>query len=213
MEPRSLLLNCPYCRARVAAEVHSDLGHFDDEHPEICVSLARCPTCKHPLVAYEEDCGIGGDSTHPQRIWSVPLRLWPEPEVDLPAAIPAEVAESMKEARVCLSTGTYTACVAMTGRGIEGLCHHFRTKKTQLFDGLKELRDREIIDKRLYEWADELRKHRNLAAHASGAAFQRQDAEDIFDFALAICDYVFVLSKKFEEFTKRTAAKQASSQP
>jgi hypothetical protein len=104
----------------------------------------------------------------------------------------------------------------MTGRAIEGMCHQFKTKKTTLFDGLKELLQKDIIDKRLYQWADELRLHRNLAAHASGASFSRDDASDIFDFAVAICDYVFVLSHKFDEFTKRAkkqARKKATPKP
>jgi hypothetical protein len=55
------------------------------------------------------------------------------------------------------------------------------------------------VNKKLYEWADELREHRNLAAHATGTKFTRLDAEDIFDFARAICEYVFVLTVKLTD--------------
>ena len=63
--------------------------------------------------------------------------------------------------------------------------------------------EREIIDKRLFQWSEALRLNRNLAAHASGEQFAHDDAEDIFNFATAICDYVFVLNEKFAEFMKR----------
>jgi hypothetical protein len=68
--------------------------------------------------------------------------------------------------------------------------------------------ERGIIDKRLHEWGDELRKHRNLAAHATDARFALADAKNLYDFSTAICDYVFVLTEKFEDFKKRQAKKQ-----
>jgi ferredoxin-NADP reductase/ferredoxin len=69
----------------------------------------------------------------------------------------------LEEAQRCLPAGAFTASVVMSGRGIEAMCQHFKTKNTSLFGGLKELHDKQIIDARPYEWGDELRKHRNLA--------------------------------------------------
>jgi hypothetical protein len=96
----------------------------------------------------------------------------------------------------------------MSGRALEALCRHFATKKDMLFEGLKELHEQGIIDKRLYEWGDELRKHRNLAAHACGVKFNMTDAKDLYDFSSAIWDYVFVLTEKFEAFKKRQAKRE-----
>jgi hypothetical protein len=72
-----------------------------------------------------------------------------------------------------------------------------------LVGGLKELLDRKIIDERLHRWSEELRLHRNVAAHAGGEKISHQDADDLYTFALAICEYVFVLSAKFESFLER----------
>jgi hypothetical protein len=164
------------------------------------IGIVFCTRCTDTMVAYQ-DITLEGMGV---RVFSDGQRLWPSPEITPSEQIPKIVRDSLTEARRCFSSGVYTASVAMTGRAIEGLCHHFKTKKTMLFEGLKELLAREVIDKRLYQWAEELRKHRNLAAHASGATFTRQDAEDILEFAVSICDYVFVMSQKFEEFTRRT---------
>ena len=38
--------------------------------------------------------------------------------------------------------------------------------------------------------------------------FTHDDAEDLFNFATAICDYVFVLNEKFRLFMKRKEAKK-----
>jgi hypothetical protein len=69
--------------------------------------------------------------------------------------------------------------------------------------GLQKLYDAQLIDSRLYEWGKALAQERNLAAHASGTHFNREDAEDIFKFSSSICEYVFVLSEQFSDFMKR----------
>lgn len=60
-----------------------------------------------------------------------------------------------------------------------------------------------IIDSRLAEWAAELQKARNLSAHASGEKTLREDAEDLLQFVSAICEYIFVLTRRFQRFMKR----------
>jgi hypothetical protein len=91
----------------------------------------------------------------------------------------------------------------MCGRALEGVCVHYKTKSQNLYSGLKELRDTKVIDERLLTWGDELRKVRNLGAHASTEKVPRDDARDVLNFLHAICDYVFVLSRRFENFMSR----------
>jgi hypothetical protein len=118
----------------------------------------------------------------------------------LSPSIPAKIRDSLEEADKCIRSGAFTAAVAMTGRALEAMCRHFGTKSDVLAGGLKELLDREIIDKRLFQWGDELRINRNLAAHATGERFHGWHAGSLFTFALAICNYVFVLNEQFAEF-------------
>jgi hypothetical protein len=195
------MVECPDCEAVVqAAPARPWLQHELDR-----IGILQCPRCYRPLVVFQRFLGPVGP--YEQEEYGTAERVWPVPAGVLPHEIPEIIHSSLTEAQKCLACGTYTASVAMTGRGLEGLCRHFKTSKLSLFEGLKELLTRKIIDDRLYEWADELRDHRNLAAHASGASFSRQDAQDIFDFAVAICDYIFVLSKKFEEFQQRISSR------
>lgn len=99
----------------------------------------------------------------------------------------------------------------MAGRAVEGICRHFSTKGSYLRGGLKELKERGIIDSRLYEWGEALRGERNRASHAEDTTISTHDAEDILSFTYAIVDYVFLLTKKFEAFKKRKA--KVKSQP
>lgn len=146
------------------------------------------------------------------QVWSDPKRVWPQPNTNVSGGIPQKIADSLNEAQKCLTADAYAASVAMTGRALEAIGRHFHTKgkahQLMLGEGLQELHKNEIIDKRLYEWGKELQQNRNLAAHASDQVFDRDDAKDLFNFVAAICEYVFVLSKKFEEFKKRQSDKK-----
>jgi hypothetical protein len=209
-----MLIDCTHCQARVNAEVLKAASYgvgddlFEMFNESYRLSLLRCPECQHLLVGKQFMVKPGDEFTDPE--WDKASRVWPDPISDLAVCIPEKIRVCLLEARKCLHATAYTACVAMSGRAIEAMCKHFSTKKESLFEGLKELYDRKIIDERLYQWGDELRKHRNLAAHASDAKFTQMDAKDLYDFSTAICDYVFVLTEKFEGFRKRQAKKEAS---
>ena len=166
----------------------------------IRIVLLKCPVCNGAIVTEQAFLETDGDDNP---IWTKPERAWPAPENRLDFAIPSRIRASLEEAEKCLAAGAFTASVVMSGRVIETMCGHFKTKVTSLFEGLKELHDREVIDARLYAWGDELRKHRNLAAYAGDAKFSAEDARDLCDFAKAICEYIFVLQERFENFKKR----------
>jgi hypothetical protein len=76
-------------------------------------------------------------------------------------------------------------------------------KAKTLARGLRELRDRELIDGVLAEWADALRILGNQSAHFTGKEISREDAEDSLAFAEALLDHLYVLRKRFAEFQKR----------
>jgi hypothetical protein len=67
-----------------------------------------------------------------------------------------------------------------------------------------------MLDARLFEWSEELREQRNMAAHATEATFSSTDAEDILIFTYAIVDYVFLLTRKFAHFQKRKKNRAAA---
>ncbi len=193
-----MLIHCSYCLARVNGVHHGHIVEHLSESERTRVQLLQCPACFRALIARDEFLQEG-QFDEPDT-WSPATRVWPEPDSDIPPTIPAIVRTSLVEANLCLRAGAFTASVVMTGRALEAMCHHFQTKKPMLALGLKELLGREIIDKRLFQWSEELRFNRNLAAHASGEQFSHDEAEDLFNFATAICDYVFVLNEKFSAF-------------
>ncbi len=217
-----MLIHCPICAARVDAAqistVEQDDRDDDGHHimgSEILVSLLRCPSCDGALVSKQDVADYGTDEFgQPSTVWSRAKRVWPEPETTFGRAIPPGVLVSLDEARGCLSSGFYTASVVMSGRALEAAARHFQVLQTggdrfMLGRGLKQLYESGKIDDRLLEWGKELQEHRNLAAHATDHIFEQADAQDLFEFVNAICEYLFVLQDRYDRFIKRKAQRRA----
>lgn len=169
------------------------------------VTLLECPTCQEAVVVRELRAPL-------EARWLEAYRVWPDPERSPFEQIPDPVRESLREARRCLSCGAYVASVAMAGRALEAIARHFHSgpdaSHLTLAKGLNELHENKVIDNRLFQWGKELHEHRNQAAHPSGAKFARRDAQDLLDFAYAICDYVFILQAKYDAFMTRKDVQQ-----
>jgi hypothetical protein len=193
-----MIIECPDCAANVGCEAiaeHKFYNPHEDPSPWTTV-LTACPRCGQTLV--------GGcyDHERPEVGLETLFRLWPVPPRVVSWEIPELVRESIVEANTCFRAGAYSACAVMCGRALEAVCKIFGSQK-MLGEGLKELRNNQVIDGRLYQWASELQKSRNLSAHPSGQKVSKSDAQDLLDFTNAICEYVFVLSAKFEAFQRR----------
>ncbi len=196
-----MILECNQCAATVDAKIIGKHESRDEGDPDVFHSyLLECPSCRTTL--------LGGQYSFEEG----PLtRLWPAPQKYLSRDIPDIVRNSLDEAYTCFKAGAFNACTVMAGRALEGIVRHFGTGKSYLGPGIKELHSQGIIDARLAAWAGALQKARNLSAHASGERVSRQDAQDLLDFVAAICEYVFVLTLKFESYMKRQGASTSTA--
>jgi len=195
-----MIIECSYCESKVDGKIlgENESCGIDDPFP-FKASLLECPVCKNAILAGQELYQIGPDKSE----WSEAQRLWPEPEKYLNWILPDLVRSSLEEAQKCYKIKAYSACAVMCGKALESICSEYKTKNKVLAGGLRELLDKQIIDKKIYEWGEALRKHRNIGAHVTGEKISKEDAKDLLDFANAICDYVFILTNKFEKFMKR----------
>jgi hypothetical protein len=195
-----MIIECPYCEAKVDGREIGDHTSCDEENPyPFKTILLECPICRSALVGCQELIQTGPNTEE----WIPGQRLWPRPESYISRLIPEIVRISLEEANKCFKAKAYTACAVMSGCALEGICQHFQTKSKTLARGLEELLERGILEKRLSEWGKILREQRNLGAHASDEKISREDAQDLLDFVNAICDYVFVLSDKYDKFVER----------
>ena len=195
-----MIIECPYCESKVDGELIGKHIFYDpQEGPPFKAVLVKCPVCDNPLLGGSDHYQTGPDTSE----WSALKRLWPQQETYIDWEIPLIARNSLLEAQICHKAKAYSACAVMSGRILEGVCKHHATKSKNLASGLKELKDKGIIDDRLYQWSEELRKHRNIGAHATEDKISKEDAKDLLDFAQAICDYIFVLNAKFNRFMER----------
>lgn len=203
-----MIIECPYCESLVDGRLIGEHESYNIEDPyPFKVVLLECPKCKESLVGCQELIQTGPD----EESWINGQRLWPEPPNFSSWVIPGIIRESLIEAEKCFKAKAYIACAVMCGRALEGVCKSHKTSSKTIASGLKELVDRKIIDDRLYRWGEALREQRNLGAHATEMNITKEDARDILDFANAICNYIFVLTDKFEKYLKRQEQKKSLS--
>ncbi len=196
-----MIIECSNCEAKVDAKFIAEyvILSKDDYSDPYKVCLLSCPSCKSAILGGCNEIQIGPDELG----WDdQPERLWPDPVRFYSPSISPLVLKSIEEAQRCYQAKAYSAAAVMCGRALEAICKEKTGEKT-LYAGLKKLKEKNEIDERLFEWGDVLRKERNIGAHASNEITSKQDARDILDFAISICEYIYVLSEKYKDFLKR----------
>jgi len=200
-EENKLIIDCPNCESKVDGILKGEVvENAPDDFPHKCV-LVQCPVCGWGLLGISEF----DPSEYDNEQWSNLYRVWPKQESHVDREIPDIARNSLVEAKLCFKAKAFSACAVMCGRAIEGICVHYQTKNKSLAKGLEELREKRLIDDKLFEWGEALRMHRNIGAHATATKISKDDARDLLDFTQAICEYIFVLTEKFNKFKERAA--------
>ena len=194
----STTVDCPKCSVRVKADVKNWVGDAQEE----AFFLAECPTCRQALFGRAfvyRDQNNDWDWEHAERLWPTPAAT------EISAAIPDAARRDIKDAQKCLAHGIYSASAVLCGRALERLIKE-KAGASMIAKGLAELKAKGIIDERLFAWAEALRKERNIGAHASDEDTTKENAQDIVDFTIAIFDYVYTLTEKYEKYVARKAS-------
>ncbi|HEY9649709.1 MAG TPA: DUF4145 domain-containing protein [Coleofasciculaceae cyanobacterium] len=128
--------------------------------------------------------------------------LYP-PENQVDASLPNQIRTAFEEALKCFEAQAFTASVILCRKTLEGICKEHSINNGNLKNKLEEMKNKGIIEQRLFEWADALRISGNDAAHDLDITFSELDAKDIVEFTKALLEYVFTFRNKFEQFMKR----------
>lgn len=203
-----IVIDCPHCNVRVTAAMTSCVyDPTSDENSRVAYFLVECPSCKMPLLGTSQPVY----DSYKNWTWDTAERLWPNARnAALGPAIPEAAKRDIRDAEKCLKQGIYSATAVLAGRALERIVKD-KTGERTIARGLKKLLDQEIIDKKLFSWADALRKERNLGAHAVDEDITRDNAKDVLDFTVAIYDYVYTLTDKFNQFMKRKGTDEAAT--
>jgi Domain of unknown function (DUF4145) len=228
----TFIVDCPSCKAKVAAEEEgraqrTGYDEYASEPYGYRLSVGKCPRCKTLLVGSSHQTAFQNWEGEEDDVWTDPVRVYPEPpKIFSSHRIPSTVSVSLAEGSNVLQANSPIAACAMFGRALEAVCRDIlftpeekkavaegtSSKRLMLATGIRQLRDKDIIDARLFDWSQHLHAFRNLAAHPDGdtAAISRQDAEDLKTFVYAIIEYIYDLADRYDEF-KRRQAKRAKT--
>ncbi len=223
----TFVIDCPYCKAKVAALEHGRgsksgvIEEIGEPFAEIIV-VGECPNCETMLAGESHQVGFEGYDSHEDR-WTDFVRIYPKPpKVFSSYRIPRVVKSSITEAERSLQANANIAACVMLGRAMEAVCRDILQKKStsktksssskkikpiMLGQGIKKMKEKGIIDERLYNWSQQLHAFRNLAAHPEDITISRADAEDLQIFVYAIIEYIYDLTDRYEEFKERLERK------
>ena len=195
-----MLVECVNCEAIVDGEVIAEyLDHEKETGMTGKYSFLKCPRCFRPFIMLQIDDSFGYEGGN----WDEPRRLYPPIEMGVSQAIPNSLRLAYDEAESCFRAKAYTATAIMCRKTLEGIADENKIAVRNLAAALKEMKEKGIIESRLYEWADALRISGNEAAHGVNFQVSHQDAKDILEFTQALLEYVFTFQEKFEQFKKR----------
>lgn len=132
-----MILECTSCEALVNAErLYSYVrvaGDLDYNY-----ILLKCPRCEKPLLVDDDE--LFGT-----------MRLYPPTDDRVNPTLPDPLQNAYKEAIACFKSKAYTATAIMCRKTLEGICVEHGVKGGNLVKSLKELKDKGIIENRLFE--------------------------------------------------------------
>jgi hypothetical protein len=192
-----MILECKNCEALVNAELVASYIRDQDKNWSTTHSMLKCPKCEHPFLTNEDEF-FG--------MWC----LYPSPDNRVNPNLPKPLQLAYTEALACFKSKAYTATAIMCRKTLEGICVEHGVAERTLVSSLKKLKDKGVIESRLYEWADALRISGNEAAHDVNVTISDEDARDILEFTNALLEYVFTFRDKFEEFKNRRNSKAST---
>ena len=216
-----MILYCDTCNAFVNTEKIADykIDEEIDENYETYLQnqeipyrriitvehiFLKCVKCLNPFIIKKSEHFNQSENYEPAILSNYEVEtLYPTSEVNLGYCVPDSVKEAYKEALICYKNRAFVASVIMCRKAIEGICKVHNIDKGSLKTKLLAMKDNEIIEKTLFEWADNLRLLGNDAAHEVDISFSFIDASDTIDFTHAIIEYIFTYKKKFNDFKKR----------
>jgi hypothetical protein len=191
-----MLVDCETCEARVDAAV---LHQEEVWEPELGMdtperyTLVRCRACASVMLAREE---------YLVQDWEPPVRVYPALR-KASWSLPTDIRVSFEETLAVLAARAYTATAMMCRRTLEGVCVNQGADGATLQAMLGDLKQKGVIEQRLYDWADSLRDAGNGAAHDVDETVSAEDARDLVDLTEAVLQYVFTFQAKYNRFKQR----------
>jgi len=196
---------CKNCNIKtIFKEDHTYLKAFDIapdgfvfENPEVFI-FAFCRECQHPslFIKYDFVTPDGGEEEFYERIF-------PPQKRKLDYQLPNIVRDSYFEAINCEQNHAWLASLVMIGRTLEAIMKEYYPDESNFYNGLERMHTDGVISYELLDWSHQLRKLRNISAHATDEEVTAIDASEALDFLQVILDTIYKYRPKFEKLKER----------
>jgi Domain of unknown function (DUF4145) len=197
-EFQRLIFECPYCRGKCQFRIawHASMSqgggaNLSQLHGHITRYVLQCAACEEFVFVRT------GSVSDPHPTESTVVDFFPPAGLTPHESLPAQVAVDYREASLCLSAGAWNACAAMCRRALQSCAKDKGADaKEDLFDQLKELRDRGDLSQTVYDMADAVRKKGNIGAHPGKDPVLNENlpervARDVFAIVEQVFKYVY----------------------
>ena len=128
----------------------------------------------------------------------------------LSGATPFSISRAYHEAVRARRHQLNTAAALMARRGVEAICAHEGESRGSLEAKLKKLQERGVIDQRLYDWSNVVRRVGNAGAHDTDTLVTREDADDSLAFLEALANYLYTFRDRYEKYEARREERDAT---
>ena len=211
-------LFCPSCNVQVEARIVAQHQRtqvtqmapdpVDSHYRTSEFTLAACIRCQGPFLVQEDFYEVPGDFTLPM---TEKLVLYPQDSsISLSLdSLPESVFQPYCEASQAYQVQLYDSCAVMCRKCVEAVCLEYGETKGVLVERLTRLMNKGVIDKAIFDWANELRLAGNVAAHMEPTnKITQLDAKDALEFVRMMLLYIFELHARFQTFRGRRAKKK-----
>lgn len=132
---------------------------------------------------------------------------YPIAVITVDPAIPPDIADDFKEAKMCVSVGAKKATVTMCRRVLQTTCiSKGCNPKSDLVNQIDELETKRIIKPSMKEVAHTIRKIGNWGAHPQDDPLKDvtlEDASELLNFTSEFLDEIYVSSARLETLRKK----------
>ena len=185
---------CVHCHRAVGLVVLDAWEEHHEEHYR--TTVAKCEECLTPYVLLQDLSQIGATEWE----WNTPVRQYPA-QRQFAWSIPSGIRNALLEASANLDDRRWSSAAVQARRAVEMLRGDKSAVGRNLQKRLEWLRDQGHISRDVYEWSDAVRDVGNEGAHE--AKVDRRDAEDAVEFAITVCELVYVMPARLERHQKR----------
>ncbi|MBD2436581.1 DUF4145 domain-containing protein [Nostoc sp. FACHB-110] len=209
-------IRCEHCGNKTLMEIISegdyqkytyvDSDGSDYEGLNYEINTYCCPNCKQfNIVQYYQKFDFYSEENIEQYGWNAQY-LYPYRKEFADSSNEAKnIKDIYRDAEISFKIELYSLSVIACRKTVELLCSYFDNEQSQSYNLVRKLaimRDKGIIDNKLYDWAYFLRIFGNEAVHTN-KKFSKEDAKDILDFTYVLVEYCIDFDYKFTKLLER----------